>query len=174
VGGWGSRRSTRLVAVAVLTGLVSGVLPAAAAQVDDEAEFVDWWDDLGDAESTGDPAAPPVTAAVSAPVAEDEPVAPATVALPEAGLVDVSLGTTDEAASVGNAPIELTAGSSAVAGEDLQVEVLDRAVTESVASGFAFRVAGSGGEALTDAVEGPLPVELSIDYAGFEGMYGAG
>ncbi len=158
----------------MLTGLVSGVLPAAAAQVDDEAEFVDWWDDLGDAESTGDPAAPPVTAAVSAPVAEDEPVAPATVALPEAGLVDVSLGTTDEAASVGNAPIELTAGSSAVAGEDLQVEVLDRAVTESVASGFAFRVAGSGGEALTDAVEGPLPVELSIDYAGFEGMYGAG
>jgi RHS repeat-associated protein len=142
-----------------------------------EGVKVDWWDDLS-ADQPPEPVAPPFRAAVSAPLEEDAAGEVPEVELPEPGVTEVSLGEEGDARRVGETPIDIAAGSKAVEGADLQVEVLDREVTEPAGvSGFALRVRGGDGGSLDEAARatdaGSLPVEVRVDTSGWGDLYGA-
>jgi RHS repeat-associated protein len=162
------------LAVVLVAG---GLSPVAASPAQSEGDPVDWWDDLTD-DPAESPEAPPVEPEVSAPLEQDQEGDVPDVALPEPGVAQVSLGDEGDAARVASEPIEVAAASEEVAGADLQVEVLDREVTEPAGvSAFAMRVSGGGGDSLAavaDAVEADeLPVEMRVDTAEWADLYGA-
>lgn len=122
-----------------------------------------------------------------APLGSSEGEEPAEVTFPEPGGWEVTVGEPGEPAAVSGGeagPLEVTSAEGAdpaVAGEPLDVEIHDRAAAERAgASGFVFTMAdpsaGSGGSlpGPSNAAQNELPIEVSIDYSGFENAYGGG
>jgi RHS repeat-associated protein len=176
----GCRRAlSRLVAaLVVFVSIIAGVAPASAqpSQEPEDPEAPEWLgEQFGGYQASrpdDDPVSPPVEPARSAPRIEDTPVDPTDPVLPEPGVAEVTLGEAGAARGAGDAPIELTAGSAAAEGASLRVEVLDRAVAQRAGvSGMVFTLAPSEGE---PALAEELPLEVAIDVAGFEGLYGSG
>jgi hypothetical protein len=161
--------------------VAGGLSPAGALPSQQEEEPagdpVEWWDDLS-AGQPAQPQAPPLVEAEPAPIEEDSAGEVPAVELPEPGVSEVSLGDEGDARQVGGMAIDIAAASAAVEGADLQVEVLDREVTEPAGvSAFALRVGGAGGGSLAAVAEATdaesLPVELKVDTSSWAHLYGA-
>lgn len=165
----------------------SAVLPAqevGAQGFDPEAP--DWAEELEGREKDyeGVPDSPPWVEGKPAPRVEPEGVPPLPEPdFPEAAAWDVSLRGEGERAAVARGtagPVAVAAGVDGVAGERLEVEVLDRASAERLGvPGFLFEVseaAGSGDGVLSEEAAGDdgLPTELTVDYSGFKSAYGGG
>ncbi|MGH9212796.1 MAG: RHS repeat-associated core domain-containing protein [Acidimicrobiales bacterium] len=169
-----STRSRRALAGFLTLSFVVGVVMADGAPV--AADVPDWLADLLPSSPDDDPSAPPMEEARSAPLASSEGVEPAEASLPEPGSDVVTLGGLDDPpAETADGALALESRTEAVAGERLQVEVLEQTVVQQAGiAGFAFRISGvtqplgqlAGGEAFGS--------EVVVDYSGFAEAYGAG
>lgn len=183
----GRRASSGLLGatLAVVAVVVNSPVVSASAPVEDLPEWLqdvdpaEWGKDAGPelAPWEGSNLVEPGLPEASRRLTIDEPE------FPEADEWEATLGGPgDEAAASGrrsDSPITVRTAEEgapgvdrratrAVEGEELAVEVLDRAAAERVgASGFVFTV-----EPDTARGAGELPVEIEIDYSGFADAYG--
>lgn len=167
--------------VVVVGALVAGVAPAGAQEIGSgEVEPPEWADEVVESTPADDPVAPPVPeGATSAPLAQDEPLTEEpTVVFPAPGVSELTLGAASSAAVEGS-PISIEAGSDALDGAELAVEVMDPSVAQRAGvSGFVFEISGAGGVALEESLAeaagasggeavGAAPVSVALDYSGF-------
>jgi RHS repeat-associated protein len=171
--------------VAIVGSLVAGVAPVGAQDLDDgEIEPPDWAGEVVPSGPGDDPVAPPIVAGESAPLAEDEPMEPATVVFPSAGVSDLTLGGVPARSAGGEFPVSVGSSSDAFDGAALSVEVKGPEVAERAGvSGFVFEITGAGGADLTESLAAaagrslPLegvPASVSLDYSAFAQAYGSG
>lgn len=144
----------------------------------------DWASEVVASDPGDDPVAPPIVAGESAPLAEDEPMEPATVVFPSPGVAELTLGEAPAASATGELPISVESLSDAFDGAALSVEVKEREVAARAGvSGFVFEIAGAGGAGLTESLAAAAggssrlsaaPVSVSLDYSSFAQAYGSG